>query len=137
LTRFLLDTNIISELRKLKPHGAVLQWVGSLTNEQTFLSAVSLGEMQFGIERTRLQDSEKAREIEAWADRLVLAYRILPMDTECFLECGRLKASKPDGLLADVMIAATARVHDLVVATRNERDFEGIEVRIFNPFKAR
>jgi toxin FitB len=137
LTRFLLDTNVVSELRKPKPHGAVLQWVGGLTNEQIFLSAVTFGEIQTGIERTRRQDPEKAREIEEWTDRLVFAYRILPMDTECFLEWGRLIAGKLDRILADAMIAATARVHDMVVATRNERDFERLKVRIFNPFAAR
>lgn len=137
MTRFLLDTNVISEMRKRKPHGGVVQWLGSLTNEQILLSAVTLGEMQFGIERTRLQDLEKASEIEAWVHDLANAYRVLPMDAECFLQWGRLKASQPHRILADAMIAATARVHDLVVATRNERDFEGLQVRIFNPFAAR
>lgn len=137
MTRFLLDTNVVSELRKPKPHDAVLQWVGGLTNEQIFLSAVSLGEMQTGIERTRRQDPGKAHEITEWADRLTLAYRILPMDTECFVEWGRLIAGNLDGILADAMIAATARVHDLVVATRNERDFKVFEVEIFNPFSPR
>jgi toxin FitB len=137
LTRFLFDTNVVSELRKPRPHGAVLQWVGGLMNEQIFLSTVSLGEIQIGIERARRQDPEKAREIEEWAERLVLAHRILPMDTECFLEWGRLMEGKLDRILADAMIAATARVHDLVVATRNKRDFESFHVRIFNPFAAR
>jgi toxin FitB len=137
LTRFLLDTNVVSELRKPKPHGAVMQWVDGLTNEQIFLSAVSVGEIQAGIERTRRQHPGKAREIEDWADRLILAYRILPMDTACFEEWGRLMAGKLDRIPADAMIAATARVHDMVVATRNERDFEDLQVRIFNPFTAR
>ena len=108
-----------------------------LAERAILLSAVSFGEIQTGVERTRRQDPEQAREIEESAERLVLAYRILPMDTECFLEWGRLIASKPNRILADAMIAATARVHDMVVATRNERDFEGFQVRIFNPFAAR
>ena len=134
MTRYLLDTNVISELRKTKPHGPVLQWIGELAEEQILLSAVALGELQLGIERTRLQDPEKAREIGDWADRLAQSYRVLPMDAACFREWGRLKRDKPDRILEDAMIAATARVHDLTVATRNGRDFARFEVPIFNPF---
>jgi toxin FitB len=134
VTRYLLDTNVVSELRKLRPHGAVVAWMNSLAIEQVFISAVTFGEMQSGAERTRLQDSAKAVEIELWMDEFSRAYHVLPMDLACFLEWGRLKAGKPDRILEDAMIAATARVHDLVVATRNKSDFERLEVRIFNPF---
>lgn len=135
MNRYLLDTNIVSELRKPRPHGAVVAWVNDQQEEQLFLSAVTLGQLQAGIERTRRQDPAKASEIELWADQLVTSYQIIPMDAMCFREWGRIIDRKPDELLEDAMIAATARVHRLIVATRNESDFTRLDVQIFNPFK--
>jgi predicted nucleic acid-binding protein len=100
------------------------------------LSAVTLGELQAGIERARRQDPAKASEIEHWIDRLPASYQVLPMDTACFREWGRIMDKKPPELLQDAMIAATARVHRLIVATRNERDFRELDVRTLNPFKS-
>jgi predicted nucleic acid-binding protein len=77
----------------------------------------------------------KASEIELWADQVATSYQILPMDAMCFREWGRIIDRKPDEILEDAMIAATARVHHLIVATRNEADFSRLDVRIFNPFK--
>ena len=135
MNKYLLDTNVVSELRRPRPHGAVVAWISDQEEEQLFLSAVTLGELQSGIERTRRQDSSKANEIELWVDQLAASYQVLPMDTPCFREWGRIIDRKPDGLLEDAMIAATARVHRLIVATRNERDFAQFDVRILNPFK--
>jgi toxin FitB len=132
---YLLDTNVVSELRKAKPHGGVIAWLSSLREDQLYLSAVTMGELQAGIERTRSQDPGKAHEIEVWVDQLEESYRVLPMDTRCFREWARLMAGKPDHLLEDGMIAATARVHGLALATRNERDFETLDVDVVNPFK--
>jgi toxin FitB len=136
MNRYLLDTNVVSELRKPRPHGAVVAWVNDQQDEQLFLSAVTLGELQAGIERTRRQDPGKASEIELWADQVAASFQILPMDAMCFREWGRIIDRKPDELLEDAMIAATARVHRLIVATRNEGDFKRLDVRIFNPFKS-
>jgi toxin FitB len=135
MTKYLLDTNVVSELRKPRPHGGVVGWLNDQLDDQLFLSAVTMGELQAGVERIRRQDSSKANEIELWADQLAASYQILPMDTACFREWGRLIDQRPDELLEDAMIAATARVHDLVVATRNEVDFRQLRVRILNPFK--
>jgi len=135
MNRYLLDTNVVSEVRKRKPHGAVVAWLRSLREDQVFLSAVALGELQAGIELTRAQDADKAREIELWVDQLTNSYQILPMDTACFREWGRLMHGKSDRLIEDGMIAATARIHDLIVATRNEHDFRPFDVRVLNPFK--
>lgn len=137
MNKYLLDTNVISELRKPRPHGAVVTWIRSLEEEQLFLSAVTLGELQAGIERTRRQDSAKADEIEAWVDQLSSSYQIIPMNAQCFREWGRIMDRKPDRLLEDAMIAAMARVHHLIVATRNESDFRQLDVRFVNPFKTR
>jgi len=132
---YLLDTNVVSELRKPKPHGAVVAWLKEQQEAQIFLSAVTIGELQAGVEQVRKQDSSKAREIELWVDELADSYQILPMDTLCFRECARLMEGKPDHLFEDAMIAATARVHQLILATRNERDFLQFGLKVVNPFK--
>ncbi len=137
MNRYLLDTNVVSELRKLRPHGGVTSWVGRLQQEQMFLSAVTLGELQAGIERTRRHDKAKAEEIEAWVDQLAESHQILPMDSRCFREWARLMEGRPGEIIEDAMIAATARVHALVVATRNERDFRNFAVEFINPFRGR
>ncbi|HEV3219114.1 MAG TPA: type II toxin-antitoxin system VapC family toxin [Candidatus Acidoferrales bacterium] len=135
MRRYLLDTNVVSELRKIKPHGAVVQWLSSLNDEQIFISAVTLGEFQSGIERTRAQDPNKAREIEDWVDQVAVSFQVLPMDARCFRECARLAVGKPDHHQEDMMIAATSLIHDLTIATRNQKDFEDLSVTIINPFK--
>jgi hypothetical protein len=135
VNKYLLDTNVVSELRRSRPHGAVVAWISDQEEEQLFLSAVTMGELQAGIERIRHQDPAKAKEIERWVDQLAASYQILPMDTLCFREWGRIMDNKQPGLLEDAMIAATARVHGLIVATRNERDFAKLDVRVLNPFK--
>jgi len=131
---FLLDTNVVSELRKAKPHGAVVAWLKSVSDEEIFLTAVTLGELQSGIELTRVQDAKKAQEIELWADQLANSMQVLAMDAVCFREWARLMHGKPDSLSEDAMIAATARVHGLTVATRNESDFLSFGVQLLNPF---
>lgn len=131
---YLLDTNVISEMRKPKPHGAVAAWFESLRDEQIRLPAVAIAELQSGAEITRKQDSPKAREIERWIDRIMATFAVLPMDGEMFREWARLMSGKSDDLAADAMIAATARAHQLMIATRNERDFAEFGVRVFNPF---
>jgi len=136
VTRYLLDTNIVSEIRKPKPHGAVAAWFGGLRDEQICLSAVTLAELQEGVERTRRQDAAKARAIEAWVDDLEQSSTVLPMDARCFRETARMMVGRPDDLLYDLMIAATARLHGLTIATRNEKDFRPLGVDIINPFKS-
>ena len=134
---YLLDTNVVSELRKTKPHGAVLAWLETIPDDQLFISALTLGELQAGAERTRKQDQEKAATIEAWIDRLAEAYEVIPMDADMFREWARLMEGRSDQLLEDAMIAATARIRKLTVATRNVRDFKGLAVEVLNPFTPR
>ena len=135
MIRYLLDTNVVSELRKRKPHGAVLAWIDTLRPEQIFLSAVTIGELQAGAELTRKTDPAKASEIENWLMVTEGAFSVIPMDSACFREWARLKTGKPSALIEDAMIAATARVHGLQIATRNERDFRQFQVAVFNPFQ--
>lgn len=134
---YLLDTNIISELRKIKPHGGVVFWLKSIAETNIFLSAVTLGEIQAGIEITREQDEIKANAIEKWADQVAKTYNILPLDTEIFRLWAKLMHRQSNTVYEDAMIAATALVHELTVVTRNIRDFERFEkfnIRLLNPF---
>ncbi len=134
MNRFLLDTNVISETRKVRPHKAVVAWLSSLVQEQVFLPSVVFWELQAGIEITRKQDRDKARKIEAWVDDLAVTQLVLPVDEISFRECARLMHGKPQDLLADAIIAALAKIHGLTVATRNERHFILFNVPILNPF---
>jgi hypothetical protein len=134
---FLLDNNVISELRKSRPHGAVVAWRKSIPTDQLAIPAVVVGEIQTGIEITRKQDSAKAQELEDWLQRVMSYYTILPADGTVYREWGRLMLGTSDDLGADAMIAATARVHGMVVATRNLKDFASFGVQVFNPFSGR
>ncbi|NMG50880.1 PIN domain-containing protein [Azoarcus communis] len=131
---YLLDTNVVSELRKQRPHGGVVAWLESLDDDQLYLSAVTLGEIQAGIELTREQDPDKAKEIEVWLELVAGAYNVLPMEAATFRAWARLMHRKSDTLYEDAMIAATARVHGLTVATRNVSDFNALGLEVFNPF---
>lgn len=132
---FLLDTNVVSELRKARPHGAVLAWMQTVTDSDLYLSAVTLGEFQAGLELTRERDTTKAAEIEAWVDMVTTSYSILPMDGQTFRVWARLMHRKSDTLYEDAMIAATAIVHSLTVVTRNVKDFSSFGVKLLNPFE--
>ena len=122
---FLLDTNVISELRKPRPHGAVLAWLQSTNDADLHLASVTLGEIQAGIE------------IERWLDQLSGSFNLLPMDGAALRCWAQLMHRRSDTLYEDAMIAAIARVHNLTVVTRNGADFQEIGVALFNPFEHR
>ena len=133
-TMFLLDTNVVSELRKPRPHGAVVAWLQAVEDKHLYLSAITLGAIQAGIELTRDQDPAKAAEIESWLDQVAKAYNVLPMDAAVFRRWAQLMHGKSNTLYEDAMIAATALQHHLTVVTRNVADFKTLGVKILNPF---
>lgn len=134
---FLLDTNVVSELRKPRPHGAVLAWLQSTNDADLHLASVTLGEIQAGIEITRDQDPIKAEEIERWLDQMCGSFNLLPMDGAAFRCWAQLMHRRSDTLYEDAMIAAIARVHNLTVVTRNVADFQEFGVALLNPFEHR
>lgn len=131
---YLLDTNVISELRRPKPHGAVVAWLQSVDDKDLFVSSVTIGEIQAGIEITREQDVEKACQIEQWLDLVADSYNILSMDSSIFRAWAKLMHKSSDTLYEDAMIAATAKVNNLIVVTRNIADFRSFGIKLFNPF---
>ncbi len=131
---YLLDTNVVSELRRSNPHPSVLDWIQHTPTEHLYLSAVTIGEIQAGIEITREQDAAKAGELEAWLDRVLNSYSILAVDSIAFREWAKLMHHQSPTLTQDAMIAAVATVHRLIVVTRNVRDFDRLGVQVLNPF---
>jgi len=132
---YLLDTNVISELRKPRPHGAVVAWRKATRLHQIVIPATVLAEAQAGVELTRKQNPTKARELDAWIDDLMSYYTILPADALIFREWARLMHRRSTDWAADAMVAASGRVMGMTVATRNVSHFTIFNVPIFNPFE--
>lgn len=134
---YLLDTNVISELRKPRPHGGVLAWLDSVRNRELFLPAIVVGELQMGIERVRPHDAVKADQFEIWLGEILETFAIIPMDGDTCRIWAKLMVNQQEHLSEDMMIAATAIQHDYSVVTRNARDFESSKVLLINPFDYR
>lgn len=131
---FLLDTNVVSELRRLRPHGAVKAWLASVPDTRLHLCAVTLGEIQRGVERARETHPEKALEIEAWADKIERSFSVLSIDAAIFRLHARWMYARPANCFEDALIAATAKIHGLTLVTRNTKDFAAYDVVRFDPF---
>jgi toxin FitB len=132
---FLLDTNVVSELRKAKPHGAVVAWLSAQPAHTLYLSAMTIAEIQRGIELTRSQDAARAELLESWLVlELIPNAQVLPMDSEVARVWAKLMHKRLDTLAEDALIAATALTHQLTVVTRNVRDFSALNVACLDPF---
>ncbi len=132
---YLIDTNVVSELRKPRPNPKVIAWIQGAGDPDLHLSAVTIGEIQAGIEVTRTQNPTKAEELEAWAAQVADSYNVLAMDAACFRCWAKLMHRQSSTVYEDAMIAATALVHRLTVVTRNVRDFSRFDVPVLNPFE--
>lgn len=137
---YLLDTNIISELRKFgkgKADENVMRWFKQISLEDCYLSAITITEIQVGALAKKRKDPKQYEILEDWLMNILLpkfSKRILPMDTEVALACAELHI--PDRRpINDVYIAATAKVNNLILVTRNIKDFEKCGVKLLNPFE--
>lgn len=136
---FLLDTNIVSEIRKgVRAEPKVMQWLSEVADDSLFLSVLVLGELRQGVERVRARDAPSAERLDRWLRRLAEDYvgRILPVDDAVAQLWGRLNVPDPIPTV-DGLLAATALVHDLTLVTRNVRDVSRTGVRVLNPFSRR
>jgi predicted nucleic acid-binding protein len=134
---WLIDTNIISEVRKgSRCHAGVAAWWATVRNEDLFLSALTLGEIRRGIEAVRPRDPTKAVALERWLREVAEAFRprLLAVDVEVADAWGRLSAIRSVPAI-DALLAATAHVHGLVLVTRNTADVSRLGVRTLNPFE--
>ena len=134
---WLVDTNIISEVRKgARCHLAVAAWWSGVEDRDLFLSTLTIGEIRRGVEAVRTRDPDKARALEAWLQAILKAFgpRILGIDAAVAESWGRISAIRSVPVV-DALLAATASVHGLVLVTRNATDVAGLGVRVLNPFE--
>ena len=132
---FLLDTNVVSDLRRSgRRDGRLREWFDQQPPESLYISVVTIGEIRQGIEQLRRRDATQAQVLSRWLDELgrVYADRVLSIDYAVANEWGQLRARRTVPVI-DAFLAATARVHDLTLVTRNVRDFAGLDVATFYP----
>jgi len=139
VTGYLLDTNVLSEVWKgVRANASVAAWFDSLEDESIFISVLAIGEIRRGIELARKKDPAKAKMLDGWLNGLVRYYgsRILAVDERIAERWGTLSLDQklPD---VDGLLAASALVHDLTLATRNIADFRRSGVALFDPFSIR
>jgi predicted nucleic acid-binding protein len=136
---YLLDTNVISELRKgERANPSVSSWFADVADEEIFLSVLTIGEIRRGVESVRRRDPDSAAALDSWLARLSEAHRdrIVPVDRPIAEEWGRMNV--PDPLpVVDGLLAATARILGLTLVTRNTADVEGTGIELLDPFSDR
>lgn len=132
---YLVDTCIVSELRRVNPNASVLSWFHSVRNQEIHLSSITIAELQRGAELVRTRDPRFAAELELWLEEAMIGqFSVLPFDTAAAREWGRMGVDDEDKNSLDAMIAAVSRNHGLTVVTRNVRDFAAFDVDYVDPF---
>lgn len=134
---FLIDTNIISEVRKgARCDAAVAAWWAGVAEDDLWLSALVVGEIRKGVELARRRDPRKAEVLETWLSDVLSGFgdRVLPVDATVAEEWGRMNAIRPVPVI-DALLAATAKANDLTLVTRNEADVAGLGALVLNPFQ--
>ncbi|MCL1847830.1 MAG: type II toxin-antitoxin system VapC family toxin [Coriobacteriia bacterium] len=134
--RYLIDTNVLSELAKDKPSAQVLDWFSTHAQDRLLISAITVGEIAYGIERK--EEGKEKESLSDWFESVLLEWfedSIIALDTEVMLKWGKLRALGRTLPIIDSQIAATTLVSNAVLVTRNTKDFDGIEgLRVVNPF---
>lgn len=133
---YLLDTNVVSELRRRRPDRHVLAWFESVPSAQLFLSVLTVGEIRLGIERLKRKDAVRAESLEWWLRGLRDTYRdhVIDIDAETAQEWGRLNVPDPLPVI-DGLLAASAKVRGWALVTRNTADLARCGVALVNPFQ--
>ena len=136
---YLLDTNVVSELRKAgsgKADQNVITWANSVSASKMFLSAISIMELETGVLLVERRDPKQGKVLRTWLnDHVLVAFadRIISIDSAVAQRCARLHVPNPKSE-RDALIAATAIVHDMTVVTRNIEDFKDSQVKMINPW---
>ena len=132
---FLLDTNVVSEIRKKEPHPSVSGWFSSVPESELFLSVLVIGEIRQGVDRLARRDPAQAEVFDRWLSQLVAIYedRIVPITADVAEAWGRLNVADPVPVV-DGLLAATALVRGWTLVTRNAKDVASTGVGLFNPF---
>ena len=132
---FLLDTNVVSEIRKTRPNPSVRSWFDATEDASLFVSVLALGEIERGIIRLQARDERRAAALTAWLDRLRTVYRdrLLPVDTGVAETWGRLTGHRTVPVI-DGLLAATAKHHGMTFVTRNVADVADLDIDVLNPF---
>ncbi|WP_308466794.1 type II toxin-antitoxin system VapC family toxin [Rathayibacter soli] len=138
MTRYLLDTNIVSELRRMQPNAGVRDWYDTIPQAELVVSVLTVGEIRYGIERVRRRgDTEQADRLDEWLSTLHEHFgdRIVPVDVATAQAWGRIRTIRSIPVI-DALLTATCIAHDLTLVTRNVHDVADLGARIVNPFES-
>ena len=132
---YLLDSDIVAALRRPRPDPTVVAWLKGIPEAEVYISALTIGELEAGIELARERNEAEAERLTRWLDKLAASRNVLPMDHDAFWLWAKLRHRHPARGFEEAMIAATALLHDLTLVTGQPGDFEAFDVPLLNPFE--